>query len=259
MNSPPLLMGATFLFWGWLTGLWIPGACMALIAECSRLVRLKWDLSPKDFHRIADLCSLLVAGMAVYVYASDPNPRSILVIIQWLPMVSFPLLAAQLYSTRGKVSMGALFWSLRKAQPTGTPPPTGRGEHHLPLPHRMHPLRQCRPHRDTLVLYGTPVPLHMGALVPSIKAGARPFMAGPSHGCWNPGLFRACGSPSSSRRGRKKSNGLVFSFYPRRDRSHLYTNGNRRSGDTETIRPHSFQGQDEVRTQASAPPSQGEL
>lgn len=118
-------MGATFLFWGWLTGLWIPGACMALIAEGSRLVRWKWALSPKDFHRIADLCSLLVAGMAVYVYASDPNPRSILVIIQWLPMVSFPLLATQLYSTRGKVSMGALFWSLRKAQPTGTPPRPG--------------------------------------------------------------------------------------------------------------------------------------
>lgn len=122
MNSPPLLIGATFLFWGWQTGLWIPGACMALISEGSRLIRWKWDLSPRDFHRIADLCSLLVAGMAVYVYASDPSPRTILVIIQWLPMVSFPLLAAQIYSARGKVSMGALFWSLRKGRPAGQSP-----------------------------------------------------------------------------------------------------------------------------------------
>ena len=117
MNSTPFLIGATVLFWGWQTGLWIPGACMAVISEGSHLIRWKWAFSPRDFHRIADLCTLLLTGTAVYLYASDPNPRTILVIIQWLPMVSFPLLASQLYSTTGKVSMGALFWSLRKARP----------------------------------------------------------------------------------------------------------------------------------------------
>jgi transglutaminase-like putative cysteine protease len=114
MKPPPLLLGAALMFWGWQTELWIIALLMALILEGSRLIRLRWDLSAADFRRISDLCSILLVILLVYLYMSDTSAYFIYVLIKWLPIVSFPLLAAQTYATSGRINLQSLFLLRRK-------------------------------------------------------------------------------------------------------------------------------------------------
>lgn len=114
MKTPPLLLGAALMFWGWQTGLWVIALLMAIILEGSRLIRLRWDLSAADFRRISDLCSILVVILLIYLYMSDTSAYFIYILIKWLPMVSFPLLAAQAYATSERIEIQTLFFRRRK-------------------------------------------------------------------------------------------------------------------------------------------------
>jgi len=114
MRSPPLLLGAALLFWGWQCGMLPLAAGMALILEGSRLIRFKLNPSPSDFSRIADLCGIGFLVLFIYFYASKGSTRAILGLLQWLPLICFPLLIAQVYSAGEKMDMAALFWSYRR-------------------------------------------------------------------------------------------------------------------------------------------------
>ena len=98
MKTPPLLTGTALVFWGWHSGLLTVSIVMALVLEAARLIRYRWNLTPSDFNRVSDLCSLLLAGLVIYVYATSRSAAAILVIVQRLPLVVFPLLVAQAFS-----------------------------------------------------------------------------------------------------------------------------------------------------------------
>ena len=55
MKTPPMLMAAGMLFWGWQTGQFILAVIMALILEGARFVKVRWGFSAADFNRISDL------------------------------------------------------------------------------------------------------------------------------------------------------------------------------------------------------------
>jgi transglutaminase-like putative cysteine protease len=114
MKPPALLLGAALIFWGWQTGLWLLAALMALIFEGSRFLRFRWDLSRDDFKRISDLCTILFVILLIYILVSDRSSYFILVLFKWLPIVLFPLLAAQAYSTSDRIDISTLFLFLRK-------------------------------------------------------------------------------------------------------------------------------------------------
>ena len=114
MKTPPFLMGATLIFWGWQTGLWILAAVMTIVFEGSRFIRLRWDLSTADFRRISDLCSLLFVILLVYLLVSERSAYFLIVLVKWLPIVFFPLLVAQAYATSDRIDISALFLLLRK-------------------------------------------------------------------------------------------------------------------------------------------------
>ena len=114
MKTPPFLLGASLIFWGWQTGLWPLAAIMALVLEGSRLIKLRWNLSPSDFNRVSDLCTLVLVGMFVYLFVSNRSAMAILVLLQWLPLTLLPLLAAQVYSTRDSIEISALFLVFRR-------------------------------------------------------------------------------------------------------------------------------------------------
>ncbi|MFH1491506.1 MAG: transglutaminase domain-containing protein, partial [Pseudomonadota bacterium] len=114
MKTPLFLMGAALLFWGWQTGFWVPAVLMALVLEGSRFIKSRLDLSSKDFNRISDMCSLLLAGVAIWLFFQSRSAHAILSILQWLPLVFSPLVAAQIYSTSEGVPIGAFFWTFRK-------------------------------------------------------------------------------------------------------------------------------------------------
>ncbi len=122
MTPPFLFSGATLLFWGWQTGLILPAMAMALVLEASRSVKTKWDLSLSDFNRIADICTILLACLVVFVVTTN-SITSMMIVFKWLPVVFFPLLAAQEYSVAGKIDIRSLMLSARKKAADADRPP----------------------------------------------------------------------------------------------------------------------------------------
>src|SRR5690242_709746 len=116
MNStrimPPLLMGATLLFWGWQSQLLPVALLMAVIIEAARWVDVRWDLTDRDFNRIWTFCTLLLLTVAVYSFTQNEGPshfggffqhpdiksergvgtstaKTMAQVIRWLPMTFF--------------------------------------------------------------------------------------------------------------------------------------------------------------------------
>jgi len=114
MRTPPLLLGATLLFWGGLTGHLFIAAAIALALEGSRVVKLRWDFSTADFNRISDLCVVILLGTLVYLLISDRSFQIIIIIFRWLPVILLPLVIANVYSTSDKIDISALFMVVRK-------------------------------------------------------------------------------------------------------------------------------------------------
>ena len=121
VTPPPLLMGAALLFWGWQTGFLLLALPLAILIEASRALTWRLELSATDFHRLTDLCTLLILVSGVYLFSTTGSariaadgPRAMTLLFQWLPLLLFPLIASQLYSTAGKVPLTAFFWALRR-------------------------------------------------------------------------------------------------------------------------------------------------
>lgn len=105
---PPLLLAAALGFWGWQTGLWPPALAMAVLLEVAPLVRFRWDFSPAEFNRAADLCALVFVGMAAYLLFAGRTVFVVFTLLKWLPMSLFPLVFCQFYSTRDDVDLRAV-------------------------------------------------------------------------------------------------------------------------------------------------------
>lgn len=140
LKTPPLLTGAALLFWGWQTGFLFFATIMAVIVEASRLARARWDFSQTDYNRIWNLCAVLFLGVAVYCFASNDGAdavsgmfgppskrsaallkttRSVLLLFQWLPVIFFPVIAAQGYGSREKIDFSTFSWLLRRRSTQG--------------------------------------------------------------------------------------------------------------------------------------------
>ncbi len=65
LHTPPLLIGAALLVWGWQTGFFLPSLLLALVIEASRVVGLRWDLNERDFRRLWDFTVVLFLATAV--------------------------------------------------------------------------------------------------------------------------------------------------------------------------------------------------
>ncbi|HEV8583769.1 MAG TPA: transglutaminase-like domain-containing protein [Methylomirabilota bacterium] len=112
--TPPGLLGAALLFWGWQTGFFVVGVVMAAVVEGRHLVRSRWDLARADFNRVSDLSAVLLVLIAVYQFVGTDAARAVLSILEWLPLTVFPLVACQVYSEAGVVDLSIFFWSLRR-------------------------------------------------------------------------------------------------------------------------------------------------
>lgn len=152
MKTPPFLLGAAFLFWGWQSSLLIPGVVMAVIVESARWTKARWEFGYEDFSRVWAFCSLLFLAAGVYAFTSNEGPsafgdffsnpvgnarnagassqRTAAALFRWLPMIFFPFLAVQLFSTREGTPLAAISFLLRRrqrqAQRAGLPVPPGR-------------------------------------------------------------------------------------------------------------------------------------
>lgn len=154
MKTPPLLLGATLLFWGWQTRLVVPAVIMAAVLEGSRFVKIRWDLSDDDFKRIWTFCALLFFAAFVYAFADNGGPagfsrffhrvsvaseqdagsasaRTAAELIRWLPMVFILFVASQAFSVRQAIPFYTisliLQWRWKQAKKRGEPLPPARG------------------------------------------------------------------------------------------------------------------------------------
>mgnify|MGYP000095743888 CR=1 FL=1 len=109
MKIPMLSLGAGLIFWGWQTGMWIFAIPMAIIIEGSRLISWRWDFSNADVRRIANLSLIILIFLFIFLVIQNPTFYFIYTLLQWLPVVSFPLLATQTYSLEEKIDVTTLF------------------------------------------------------------------------------------------------------------------------------------------------------
>lgn len=111
-------LAAALVLWGWHNGLLLVAAPLAVIIELPRWTPWRWQLSDKDFQRLADASTVGFVLLAAYQFDAH-GASGIYAILRWLPVALFPLVATQVYSTRDRIDYKALFWSVRAAVARG--------------------------------------------------------------------------------------------------------------------------------------------
>lgn len=144
MKPPPLLLGATLLFWGWQSGFLVVGAILGVILESARVTKTRWEFSDEDFSRVWTFCALLLLASALYAFTANEGPssfggffsdanhitttrassataRTTGAMMRWLPMIFFPFLAAQTFSTREAIPLTIINLIARRRWKKPTP------------------------------------------------------------------------------------------------------------------------------------------
>lgn len=147
MRTPPLLLFATLLFWGWQSNMLLYGALAGALVELPRLIKQRWELEDVDFNRIWTFCSLAMVALAVYTFtnndvggglsgmfqgaaglrnASASSTYATTAVFRWLPLIVLPLVVAQVYNARPSVPHTALSFVLRLRRRRGETSLDGR-------------------------------------------------------------------------------------------------------------------------------------
>ena len=132
-KTPPFLLLAVLLFWGWQSGFLLAGAIMGIVLEGARFIKARWDLTEGDFRRIWNFCTLLVLTLVVYVFTTNEEGGglngllhvsavvaarnagvSATTFLRWLPMTMFLFVAAQMFSERGAIPLSAISLFIRR-------------------------------------------------------------------------------------------------------------------------------------------------
>lgn len=108
------VQSAGILFWGFQCALLEFAVPIALVLEARFFINRRWQLKKSDFYRTADLTSFSFIVVAFYLFLNRANYPFLTSLIEWLPIVFFPLVTVIAYSTRDKMSLDILFYSLRK-------------------------------------------------------------------------------------------------------------------------------------------------
>jgi hypothetical protein len=145
-KTPPLLLGAAMVFWGWQSGLPLLGAIMGVILESAWIVKARWDLSDADFRRILTFCTLFSLAATLYVFTDAQEAgggfrgstgavgramgisslKASATFFRWLPIFLFLFAVAQTFCTREKIPLAAISifsrWFAKKGRPGADAP-----------------------------------------------------------------------------------------------------------------------------------------
>jgi protein-glutamine gamma-glutamyltransferase len=138
VNTPPLLLGLTLLFWGWQTGYAVIGAVLGALVELPRVINARWHFSQADLDRLWNLCALLFIGTMIYVFFNEGSisfndffvdagkrpeairekGRAALLWFQWLPMIFFPFTIAIAFAEEQSVDVStfSMFYRRRRTE-----------------------------------------------------------------------------------------------------------------------------------------------
>lgn len=127
MSTPPFLLAAALLFWGWENGLLLLAAALAAVVEGARWTRTRWEMSDADLNRISDLCWAILVGTALLLYSTQDRLLFIFKLVEWVPVCFCPLMIAQAYGNRQTMPLSVFWWLLRRS-PTS---PTARRAYNI--------------------------------------------------------------------------------------------------------------------------------
>lgn len=114
MITPPFLIGAVLVFWGWQSGNLAAGVLLGGTLEALRAFKLRIDLGVKEHSTIADLSTVGFVLLAVLLAANHGAGRGILEAFIWQPVALSPVIAAQLVTADRRLPLSALFRYMRK-------------------------------------------------------------------------------------------------------------------------------------------------
>jgi len=154
MNLPPLLMGATLLFWSWQVDLFHVGAILAIVFEGTRLTRFRWQSTEDELNRLWNLVTLVFLAAAVFAFTSNDGPlafsqmfdnpgfntsrlagessqKTAASLIQWMPIIFFPFLLAVALSRQNTVRLKVLSLIARRQKTVRELPALANYEIHI--------------------------------------------------------------------------------------------------------------------------------
>lgn len=114
MNTPPLLLAAAILLWGWLGDTLAVAVPVAFVLEGARLAKGRVELTTAQQFRVADLSTLLAIAAGLAFAASAGFPRAAVLFFQWLPVALLPLALMQAWGAEREIDLRVLFWSMRR-------------------------------------------------------------------------------------------------------------------------------------------------
>lgn len=117
--NPPtrLLIGATLLFWGAMSGRPVIGLLMALIAESHQWLRWRWNFDDAAISRAWQLALMLSVGLLALLLIDGEREQLMPILITWLPALLLPLQLAQMFGLRSSVPLSAFsFFAARRRE-----------------------------------------------------------------------------------------------------------------------------------------------
>ncbi|MDM8541480.1 transglutaminase-like domain-containing protein [Desulfococcaceae bacterium HSG9] len=116
ITNRPFLIGTGVLFWGWLADFFIPAIFIAVILEGARFIKFRWPLDFADFRRVAIISDIFIFLVIIIVSTNKTVALRGVLFIQWLPLITAPIIIAQFYSKKERIHLWALFLTFGKTK-----------------------------------------------------------------------------------------------------------------------------------------------
>ena len=113
MTPPPFFLGTVLLFWGWQVQTLAVAVCLAGIIESPQLVKTRFEFTAKDFNKFVDISIVLLAATVVTALTIDIH-KALATLLKWLPLVLFPMVAAQEYASGKQIDTRSFFLATRR-------------------------------------------------------------------------------------------------------------------------------------------------
>ena len=111
VQTPPrLLIGASLLFWGAITGNPVLGLLAALLVESANWIRFRWEFSDSACSRAWRMCMILtfIGGTLVWLDGdSSIRYTALPKLMIWLPLLLLPLQFVQSFGTRDSMALNS--------------------------------------------------------------------------------------------------------------------------------------------------------
>ncbi|MDM8535211.1 transglutaminase-like domain-containing protein [Desulfobacterales bacterium HSG17] len=113
MKAPRFFLAAAVLFWGWQVHLFWIAIFLGIILESANVIKSRFDFQISDFNKFIDISTVFLAGTIVIALTIEAE-EAIFILLKWIPLIFFPIIAAQYFSTKSQIDIQSFFLVARK-------------------------------------------------------------------------------------------------------------------------------------------------